>query len=385
MTDVSGPSPASGQWQGFELKMRKRRVSRCLLRADLALDDGSLEEARAALNEARRLEPAAPGLAELESRCARYEEPAGSPAVVTPHAAAVVDMKLTPARRRSVGVAMVSMLATGLVLAALYAGWIGFGGDSPTTLPDVAAPQPSLVAEVAAAPAPALARRLRIVHETVVATEATPKLAQEELELPPASVPIAAADATPALDVNLPTVGTGSAPPASTLPTSGVRTDPPPAVAAQPPAGPPVNARLELPLPDSPRPTAPAATPPAEGTDSPASSSSSTRVDERDRIRAVLARYESAYTALDAAAARAVWPSVDQRALARAFDGLAAQQVKLGQCDVRVDGSTASARCSGSASWTPKVGGGSRMQARRWEFQLRNASAGWQITSAAIR
>ena len=73
MRDVSGPSPASGgQWQGFELKMRKRRVSRCLLRADLALDDGSLEEARAALDEARRLEPGAPGIGELESRCARY-------------------------------------------------------------------------------------------------------------------------------------------------------------------------------------------------------------------------------------------------------------------------------------------------------------------------
>jgi hypothetical protein len=362
--------------------MRKRRVSRCLLRADLALDDGSLEEARAALNEARRLEPGAPGLAELESRYARLQEQARSTAVVTPHAAAVVAMKLGPARQRSVGVAMVSILATGLVLAALYAGWIGFGGDGPTTLPEaVPPPETSLVAEIAAAVAPA--RRLRIVHETVAATEATPKLAQQELELPPASVPIADADVTPALDVSLPAVGSGSAPPASALPTSDVRTDLPPAVTAQPPAGPPLNATLELPLPDSPRPTAPAATPPAEATDPPASSP--TRVDERDRIRAVLARYESAYTALDAAAARAVWPSVDQRALARAFDGLAAQQVKLGQCDVRVDGTTASAQCSGSASWTPKVGGGARMQARRWEFQLRNANAGWQITSAAIR
>ena len=66
------------------------------------------------------------------------------------------------------------------------------------------------------------------------------------------------------------------------------------------------------------------------------------------------------YSGLSVPAARAVWPSVDQRALARAFDGLASQRVALGKCDVVVTGASARATCSGSAEWTPKVGGGTK-------------------------
>jgi hypothetical protein len=102
-------------------------------------------------------------------------------------------------------------------------------------------------------------------------------------------------------------------------------------------------------------------------------------------VRAVLARYEAAYSGLDAAAARAVWPGVDERALARAFDGLQSQRLSLGRCDVLVTGLTARADCAGSASWTPKVGGGGRTQARRWRFELQNAGTGWLITRAEAR
>ena len=102
-------------------------------------------------------------------------------------------------------------------------------------------------------------------------------------------------------------------------------------------------------------------------------------------VRTTLARYQSAYSRLDVDAAGAVWPALDRRALARAFDGLAAQRVDLGACDVRVVGETALAECTGSATWTPKVGGGSHSQKRRWEFRLRNGTSSWQIVSASVK
>jgi hypothetical protein len=106
--------------------------------------------------------------------------------------------------------------------------------------------------------------------------------------------------------------------------------------------------------------------------------------DER-MVRGALARYETAYNRLDAAAARAVWPSVDQRALARAFENLAAQSVSLGQCDVRLAGESAQAECSGRAEWTPKVGGGTQSGARHWRFDLKNQGGDWVIVRASMR
>jgi hypothetical protein len=96
-------------------------------------------------------------------------------------------------------------------------------------------------------------------------------------------------------------------------------------------------------------------------------------------VRAALARYEAAYSGLDASAARAVWPTVDERALARAFDGLAAQRLSLGNCDVRVNGDTAHAICAGRAAWTPKIGAGQRSATRQWSFDLRHADGAWYI------
>ncbi|MEN3339275.1 MAG: hypothetical protein V7647_2951 [Acidobacteriota bacterium] len=108
-------------------------------------------------------------------------------------------------------------------------------------------------------------------------------------------------------------------------------------------------------------------------------------VDPQAAIRATLSRYEAAYSGLNVSAARAVWPAVDERALARAFDGLASQRVALEKCDVAVSGTTARATCSGSADWTPKVGGGQRHQNRRWAFELANAGGTWQIVRAETR
>src|SRR5262245_25168201 len=56
--------------------MRRRRAERCLLRADVALEAGFVDDAREALEEARRLAPGVGGLSDLETRIA-----AVSPAV----------------------------------------------------------------------------------------------------------------------------------------------------------------------------------------------------------------------------------------------------------------------------------------------------------------
>ena len=106
--------------------------------------------------------------------------------------------------------------------------------------------------------------------------------------------------------------------------------------------------------------------------------------DER-RVRAALDRYQMAYSQLDATAARAVWPSVNRRALERAFGGLASQTITLGQCTVRVNGGSAQADCSGSARWTPRVGGGTQSAPRRWRFDLQNTAGEWVIVDAAVR
>ena len=108
-------------------------------------------------------------------------------------------------------------------------------------------------------------------------------------------------------------------------------------------------------------------------------------MDAQAAIRATLGRYEAAYSGLSVPAARAVWPSVDQRALARAFDGLASQRVALGKCDVVVTGASARATCTGSAEWTPKVGGGTKRQSRHWAFDWRIPAARGKYVRAEAR
>lgn len=108
-------------------------------------------------------------------------------------------------------------------------------------------------------------------------------------------------------------------------------------------------------------------------------------VDERAAVRTTLSRYEAAYSSLDSAGAKAVWPTVDQRALAHAFDGLAAQRVALGTCEVGVNGQSARAICVGKAAWTPKVGGGQQTKSRTWTFDLRRSDTTWQIVRVDTR
>ena len=109
------------------------------------------------------------------------------------------------------------------------------------------------------------------------------------------------------------------------------------------------------------------------------------REEESNRIRALLSRYETAYNRLDAKAASAVWPGVNQAALGRAFDVLLSQRVSLGLCDITVIGDIAGASCAGKARWEPKVGGGLQTADRYWKFNLRKTDDGWKIQEILVR
>ena len=52
------------------MRMRRRRVERCLLRASVAIEAGVLDDAREAIDEIRRLDPNEPGLEELTAQLA---------------------------------------------------------------------------------------------------------------------------------------------------------------------------------------------------------------------------------------------------------------------------------------------------------------------------
>jgi hypothetical protein len=99
----------------------------------------------------------------------------------------------------------------------------------------------------------------------------------------------------------------------------------------------------------------------------------------------VLVSYETAYNRLDAKAASAVWPTVDEPALDRAFRGLLSQRVSLGICDITIIGDIGGASCAGKARWEPKIGGGLQSTDRYWTFNLRKTNDVWRIEEIRVR
>jgi hypothetical protein len=343
----TGSHTASAQWQSFEARMRQRRAQRCLLKAHQALEAGLVEEARRACADAREMVPTLPDLAPLEERLAAL-----------------------PARRRHAGLAKAGVGAMVLGAAALMA-WSSWTPRPPQLPRHPAQGDIVLAAPVRnpALPSPALKEEPRppdskpLVSRDEAGSQPQPRepaITHSALENrasfdPPAAPSLAALEPS-----SFPAAETTPAPPA-----------PPPA-----PAPTPAPVRAPTPAPDSGSLTASA--PSVTG------AVSEPRADHA-AIRRTLARYEAAYTDLDASAARAVWPTVDQRALTRAFDGLATQRIALNECDVRVTGGTARATCSGAVTWTAKVGGRQGSEARRWAFDLKNADGSWQIVRAETR
>jgi hypothetical protein len=106
-----------------------------------------------------------------------------------------------------------------------------------------------------------------------------------------------------------------------------------------------------------------------------------------DGIAEALKNLQQAYVRRDATAAKAVWPTVNERALARAFNGLRSQTVTFDRCTLNVSGAAGEVECRGVTTYVPRVGNrNARTESRQWTFQVkRGAGDRWLITSAAAR
>jgi hypothetical protein len=135
-------------------------------------------------------------------------------------------------------------------------------------------------------------------------------------------------------------------------------------------------------------PEAPAVTPaaaPASFDPNPAAATASTvrTPDDERLVRQVLLHYRSAYESLDARSAQAVWPTVNEAALARAFEGLDSQTLTFTNCYITFVEQAAQAICQGSMRYVPKVGSREpRTEPRIWNFTLRRSGSDWKIESA---
>ena len=109
-------------------------------------------------------------------------------------------------------------------------------------------------------------------------------------------------------------------------------------------------------------------------------------VSPTDAIQSVLGRYAAAFSALDASGAKAVWPTVNERNLARAFESLEEQEFDLGACAIDVTAPRAVASCRGTARYTPRVGNRKmRTESRQWTFRLEAKGDSWSIASVESR
>jgi hypothetical protein len=107
---------------------------------------------------------------------------------------------------------------------------------------------------------------------------------------------------------------------------------------------------------------------------------------QEDIVRKVLLDYTRAFEHLDVQATKAIWPSVDDRALQRAFQQLDSQQLRFASCGVSVSGRDANARCRGEATYRPKVGSRVlRLTEREWTFSLSRDNDRWRIVNATLQ
>ena len=408
MPDVGMSPPrqthtSTQEWQSFEIRMRRRRAERCLLRAETALEAGFEDDARAALDEARQLDWQTPDFDSLKARLdtrraaetAQHDKRRRLVYLATAVFVIAVGGGTLFITDRGIEAPPAASIASVPAPPAAIASAVP--SAAPPTIPATSAPDASQapLGETASTPAeekPASdtepratkpgafergdpkagtvipERTLRNSGQRVPAGESRlPNSADEQRVLPGAvgreveplpsvAVPTTSAPVPQQAPNALSALGRGAAEAAlKPIATSRVP-DLPPAPAAAPEPAPPPRAD-----------PAPAPPPDEAG------------------VRAALSRYESAYSSLNASAAHTIYPGVDERSLERAFESLDSQRVSLGRCSISMNGARAQATCQGSATWTPKVGGGTQHSARTWRFDLANTNGAWTITRADAR
>ena len=308
---------------------------------------------------------------------------AKAPPLVPIHLATLPSDPETAGARRSAWLAVFFAAACALVTIAEYRGvvtWRSGAREAPpvpadVTVADVQAPQVDPV-RPPAAPTPATAERAVAASPARPIPAPTPKLARA-----PEPTPVAAPASGPRLPVATPRREVEPIRPVASNVTVAVRDRG--MVTAADKVEPPSPA-----LPPSPEPVAAAAARPEPLAAAPAPSTPVAAVltdtaSDEDDIRSTLTRFRTAYSQLNASAARDVWPSVDARALERAFQSLKSQDLRFDSCKMTVTGARAQAACKGRAVYVPRIGDQSpRFTAREWNFELRKADERWTIASA---
>ena len=122
-------TPNEAGWASFEARVRDRRFARCLEHARAAIEGGQFDGARDSLNEAKKLSPDAPEIAELESIIALRPSPppiasappivSSAPMIVAPSAAPMFVFE--PDRPRVGAGRVIAGMAVALVLCGLVA------------------------------------------------------------------------------------------------------------------------------------------------------------------------------------------------------------------------------------------------------------------------
>ena len=96
--------------------------------------------------------------------------------------------------------------------------------------------------------------------------------------------------------------------------------------------------------------------------------------------------YEQAYDRLDANGAAAIWPSVDSRALARAFARLQVQDLDFGDCTFAVSANDATARCAGVLHYARRIGDTTpKTEPHTWTIEFARAGEAWRIVRVTAR
>jgi hypothetical protein len=348
--DAVRPIASAEGYAQFEQRARRRRVDRRVDAARAAIASGRLRDAASAIDEIRDLDPNLPELRELTT------------------ALAVLG---APARSRHVGRWVAAAAAFGGVLLA--ASWVqetaGLGSRAMIArAPAVAPPSPSPVAiETPAIDEPTPAESAATSGELPLARLTLPEPPRPQLPAPAAAQTEAAV--APAAYAETPPVRV----PGLLAPIDSPAVVPPPQAAAVPAA--PASSPVSLASVSA---AIPAAAPP-----SPAPVPVPVAPSDESLVQQTLQRYRGAYEGLDAQSARAVWPAVNQAALARAFDGLESQTLTFDACDVTLHGEAAAAVCRGTARYVTKVGSHEpRVEPRTWNFTLRKSGSAWTIESA---
>jgi hypothetical protein len=105
---------------------------------------------------------------------------------------------------------------------------------------------------------------------------------------------------------------------------------------------------------------------------------------EEGAVLQTLQNYERAYEAMNVMATAKVWPSVDRRALARAFTTLKSQGLTFESCEVSVSDTSATAHCRGTVEFVRKVGNPVPLTApQEWRFTMRKFGTDWMIEDVA--